>query len=213
MALYLGSYKVTITYCEALGTGNSLLYFLPEETTFNGTSDYIDTKLALMSKARSFTIFADFTESESVAKGGQVFSCVQENGGYGGVCLYKYRYSDSNGYIIGGYPGNGERALFGYTFNHSNANGRMKVAIVFEEGVPARMVYKDVVGNVVHVTVNQDAASLYPFIHTRNILLGCRENGSQYENKLGFWAGTIHAFEVWANAMTDEEMVAKVEGK
>lgn len=207
-----GRYEYFMHYIKALGTDGGLLYYLPDETTFNGTTDYIDTGLALMSEARSFTIFADYTEAESVAKGSQVFSCVQDAGGYGGLYLSKYRYSESNGYFIGGYPGNAEGYLFISPFNSFDENGRTKIAIVFEEGVPARMGYLNNIGTVDAKELNASAAALYPFIHSRKLLIGCREYGSQYEIKGDFWAGTIHAFEVCDYAMTAAEVERKLRG-
>lgn len=209
-----GRYEYFMRYIEALGTDNGLLYYLPDETTFNGTTDYIDTGLALMSEPRSFTIFVDYTEAENVAKGSKVFSCVQDHGGgsYGGLGWTKYPYSASNGYFVQGYPGSGEGQLWS---GPHNFGGQTKIAIVFENGVPSKLygqseTYSFQPGDV--WACSDTVKSKYPFIHQRNILLGCRENGSNYENKRDFWAGTIHRFEVWAYAMTNEEIIAKVEG-
>lgn len=194
---------------------SGILYELPQETTFNGIDDYIDTGLAVMNEARSFTIIVDYTEAENVAKNGKVFSCVQDHGGgsYGGLALWKYPYSESNGYFVGGFPGNGEGYLFNSPFNSGLANERMSVAIVFEDGVPARMFYKNSNGEVLNSIMNAAVTEKYPFIHARNILLGCREYGSLYENKGNFWAGTIHTFEVWDYAMNEQEILKKLTGE
>ena len=205
-------YDYVNNYIKALGSEHTLLYYLPEETTFDGVDDYIDTGLAVMDEARSFTIVVDYTEAENVAKGGRVFSCVQDHGGgsYGGLTLMKYLYGD-NGYFVGGFPGNGEGFLFTSPFNSNYADGRTKIAFVFEDGVPLRMTILDSSGNQYDRNLNAAVIEKYPFIHARNIFLGCREYGSMYENKGNFWAGTIHAFEVWDYAMTAEEVTEKLE--
>nr|DAJ06238.1 MAG TPA: CotH kinase protein [Caudoviricetes sp.] len=43
----------------------NVLYTLPQETTFNGTSDYVDTGVKLFDTDKDFTIFMDFTSDQT----------------------------------------------------------------------------------------------------------------------------------------------------
>ena len=167
-----------------------------------------------MSEPRSFTIFMDYTEAENVAKNSKLFSCVQDHGGnsYGGLGWTKYPYGGSDGYFVQGYPGNGEGMLWSGPHNFS---GRTKIAIVFEEGIPSKLYGQSETYSFNNGDVWKCSDSVkanYPFIHQRNLLLGCREYGSQYENKGQYWNGTIHTFEVWDYAMSDDEVITKVNG-
>lgn len=56
-----------------------VLYSLVEPTTFNGTSDYIDTGVKLYDYDKDFTILADFTSGENTGLEHGILSCMNVN--------------------------------------------------------------------------------------------------------------------------------------
>lgn len=78
--------NVTVNDIPALP---STLYTLPQETIFNGTSDYIDTGVQLFKTDQDFTIVLDVTVDAQLVNANCIFHCMKEQSPYPGINLQK----------------------------------------------------------------------------------------------------------------------------
>jgi hypothetical protein len=164
-----------------------LIYSLPQETTFNGTSDYINTGLQLMSMPRtmSFCIDCDFTGG--VINDTTIFHCKNETYPYQGISL---QMASDGKYA----------AIQQSTRINGIPTGRRKVVIVYDNGCQKYVKYSDN-GAIQTIT------SIATYAATgKNLLIGCYQNDNG--NKGRYWTGTIYDFKVYMGIMTDDEITA-----
>lgn len=175
-----------------------LLYKLPQATTFNGTSDYVDTGIKLFDTPKDFSIIcvADFT---AVNNGGQefLFHCMNEVTPYPGLSVD----CDNNGSIRAWYTG---AASISSTI--VNKNNITALAFSYKAGVLNAVRYKNTAGEI--VTFNHNTATKYTAI-TQNLILGAYQNTSGTKGR--YYNGTISVFRVYAEALEDDEIVAKLQ--
>ena len=198
-SLTVGTSTITVTYEDKTTTFNvvvssHILYALPEAKTFNGSSDYVNTGVKLLSVDRDFTI--TFTAANgTVDQQDPIFHCLTEESPYPGLSIQ--RINTGNYYNIGGLKTNTTatqcRWASGYTnkcvFRHtagtsnyifsskSNTTLNSPITITAESG---------------HVTTD------------KNLLLGCYQ---QVDGTLGrFWNGTINDFTIYDRVLTDAEV-------
>lgn len=78
--------NVTVNAVPATPT---VLYTLPQEKVFNGTSDFVDTGVQLFKTDQDFTITMDVTSDTLTAESGQVaiIHCMREASPYRGLCV------------------------------------------------------------------------------------------------------------------------------
>ena len=166
------------------------LYELPSATTFNGTSDYIDTGIQLFDIRKDFTIVA-FGKMDTVAQtqNTAIMHCMEESGNYPGLSL---QYSDEDaGYIILGNAGFGDYPI--------NTN-KIKFAITCKNG---ELMYFKVVRDKGIETYRALKCSYITPV-TKNLLLGCYQDSSG--NKGRYWNGTLYNFVVYDAALTGAQI-------
>ena len=171
------------------GTDTTLLYSLPEETVFNGTSTYIDTGVALISTDQDFTIALDVTPAVSqTSSQATIFHCMHEESPYPGLSLMSS--AGDNGFYI---PKGSNTAAIGKAPYLIPLNGRAKV-VVIKEGARLSAYSSN------NVTVSS------PYTYTQvneNLLIGAfqQTNG----DKGRYFLGTIRDFKIYNKAFTSEE--------
>lgn len=188
-----------LAYCDSNVFASKIVYELPGETYFNGTSDtVVDTGVRLFDKAKDFTIIIDATDDNSVSEWCTVFGVDSTVGGSG------LRMLDT-----------GSDSRFYGIKNSSNSDvftsavplyERVKVAITCVDGVISAGYWRKVSGtSVVELTPNPNT-----FVaNDMSLFLGgirSVEGGSLK----GPWTGTIHSFAVYNHAMTAEEIAEKL---
>lgn len=198
-------YSYVDSYIESLGTEPGLLYRLPNETTFDGVDDYLDTGVKLYDEAKDFTVVLDVTQgtnSNDTIK--TVWGCTEyRSNGYKGARLCRYPY-ESNGFSLYSVPNNAA--------NRSSLTvpdtERVKIITVFVGGILSSVQYKTASGATGSAgMLNTDK---YAFTqHNENLILGAMKD-IQYDMYIDHWNGTIHALEVWSKALTAEEIAEKL---
>lgn len=169
---------------------SSTLYTLPQETTFNGTSDFIDTEVKLFDTAKDFTIYIDFVEGTGNVNNNSVFHCIYEYMPYRGLCL---NYVDNNKYFLGGQ----DTTKSGEGYLPSITPG--KYLIEFKNGVISRAF-----SSTGELTITEAAKTNSPYVKfDQNLLLGCYQKADGTKGR--YWNGTINKFNVWFRTLTDEE--------
>lgn len=166
------------------------VYTLPQATTFNGTSDYIDTGVKLFDTDRNFTIFIDFvngTNADSAQT--TIFHCMNEENPYPGISLKPYA-----GKIKVDYYGNSKCEVGNTT-----------------EGVQNKLIIKKEKNSNIIVYYIKDIDTKHTLNGTnefntiiRNILLGAYQNVSGTKGR--FWSGTINQCKIWFRTLTDDEV-------
>ena len=171
-----------------------ILYALPSATTFNGTSDFIDTGVKLFDTAKDFTIAVtgDFTGNNST--NATVLHCVNEASPYPGLNVQA---------IVSEYQVSGNDESSGaYTPSNARLPGNAtKFVITAASGVITKIAH--IAGGIItHHTVN---ANTYDAI-TQNLLIGCYQTTDGTKGR--FWMGTLTDFKVYNYEMTTEEVEA-----
>lgn len=167
---------------------DGLLYSLPSATTFNGTSDYIDTGIKLYDEEKDITIFLDFTFGTGTTKEMAMAHCMHEAAQYPGFVAQSM---DESTWMIDGVAcKKGALARI--------ADERHKVCMRLNTSTKLEEFYID--GTT--LTVSGTYSSFTPI--TENLLLGCYQVASG--NKGRFFDGTIHDCKVWNRVLTDEEI-------
>lgn len=181
--------------CEVVVNANmeDALYRLAEPTTFNGTSDYIDTGIKLFETAKSFTIIC-VAEFSALANNRCLFHCMNEAAPYPGISV------DGNSGIRICYTGSGS-----LTTSISDKTAVATLAIRYVNGVMDAIRYRNTSGNIVTHTVT--GASIYTKV-TQNLLIGAFQEISGTKGR--FFAGTIDRFEVYGAALPDETIEALI---
>jgi hypothetical protein len=167
--------------------GTKLIYNMPEATTFNGNSDYIDTGIQLMSTAKNMVICIDCDFTAGLPDGAAIFHCMTESSPYNGIVLSiisdgKYSVAQQNN-RISGIP-----------------TGRRKIVVACVAGCVTNAKYSD--GGIIK-TIN--GGSTYKATD-KNLLIGCYQDANG--NKGRFWTGTIYDFKVYEGSMTEDEIEA-----
>lgn len=171
-----------------------VVYSLATPTTFNGTSDYIDTGIKLFDTAKDFTIYIDFADGTGNKNNNSVFHCIYEQPPYRGLCL---NYGAvKNAYFLGGYDIT--KANKPYLDNINTG----KYLIEFKNGVISRAF-----SSTGELTINNEARTNSPYSkHDKNLLLGCYQTTDGTKDR--YWNGTINKFNVWFRTLTTEEINA-----
>lgn len=173
------------------------MYSLGDETSFDGSSDYIDTGIYLFDTAKDFTILlhADLSQ-QTMSNVSCVIHCIDEDAAlWPGLSIE----SNSNGYKLGGAVdtsnGWGSYAV-------SLPNTIDKIVIRASDGVVNAVRYANN-GEIVDYVFSKE----YKYaVATQPLVLGCRllANGSHDR----YWKGVIYGFDVANRALTDDEITS-----
>jgi hypothetical protein len=190
-----------LAYCDSMipNLGNSIpvLYEL-EETAFTGSGDGINTGVCLFDEPKSFTITADFT-SEAV----------------NATCIFGTMdgdIPDCSSLLVKTYTGSGTTLVNIVDMNSKadvanfqeamNASARLKVAIVFVDGLPSACMYR--------LSTRDFNQTLTPNSKTfkaqaQPLYIGAIRRVS-YGGFWEHWTGTMHSFKIYDGAMTTEQI-------
>ena len=167
----------------------SIAYTLPQETTFNGTSDFVDTGVQLFDTARDFTIAMDVTADTPVGASGCIIHCMKEESPYPGLSIQS---PGANGYRVS--PGNNTTVMGDDMNPLIPISQRTKVVIV-----------KDGTTMKVYNSNNFKAESPYVFKSIdQTLLLGAYQNVAGTKGR--FFKGTIHEFSISNTVYTNEQI-------
>ena len=180
---------------QAIAKSNgNYLYELPQTTTFNGTSDFIDTGIKLFDTAKDFTIIcvADFSKLDTNQR--CLFHCMNESTPYPGLCV-----DGSSGVRIC-YTGSSS-----ITQSITNRNDVKALAFRYKAGVLDAIRYVNAAGTVVNFS--HDTAAKYTTVN-QNLLLGAYQmtNGT----KGRYYNGTINVFRVYEDHLTDDDLAEEL---
>lgn len=162
-------------------------YSLPEPTTFNGSSDYIDTGIKLFNTAKNFTIIVDAT-FDRLAKEKCLFHCMTENSPYPGLSIdgnsgVRICYTGSNSLVASITPASNVSAL----------------ALRYKAGKLDRIRYKNAAGQLVSHSIA--GTPTYTAI-SQTLLLGAYQQTDGTKGR--FFNGTINDFRLYDAALDDD---------
>ena len=193
-----GSTTITVTCnghsatCEVVVNyeGVPRWYSLAEPTAFNGSSDYIDTGVQLFDTAKDFTIICEAEFSKLTSNSICLFHCLNEASPWPGLSI-----DGSNGVRIC-YTGSSS-----LTTAISDRTAVSALAIRYVDGVMDAIRYRNTSGDIVTHAVA--GAPIYTKV-TQNLLLGAYQTTAGVKGR--FFNGTISRFDVYSNALSDEQI-------
>lgn len=164
----------------------NVLYTLPQEKVFNGTSDYIDTGVQLFKTDQDFTITMDVTaDNDQVESTACIFHCMKEQSPFPGITFHKSGFSK-----FGLAPGSNTSAMTDLI----DYGQRTKVVIV-----------KNDTTIKVYTSNGINKESSYSFTAVdQTLLLGAYQTIEGTKGR--FFKGTLHEFSI-INAVYTEEQI------
>lgn len=174
----------------------SLVYSLPESTTFDGTN-YIDTGIQLFDTLKDFTILFDYEEGANIVKA-TILHCIKEISPWPGLSIQR-NSGNVGDYVVGG------RSSGGVNFANIKSVAT-RVAITCTGGSITRVKYVKN-GDIVTNSISANSGTIFE----KNLLLGCYQTDSGTKGR--YWEGTINKFDVYFSVLSDEEIDAWLTGK
>lgn len=194
---------------------NSPAYILPQVTTFNGTSDYIDTGTQLFDTNKDFTIFLDFESSEiqdnislEDITPKPILHCIKENNPWPGidVAIHTFDYNSSS---------------TGCSTNRGETTNQKKCGI-FVNTISLGLSYKNTDNNIIVIIksasdnkisvydkqgkVGEIVGDLVTTTFNQNALLGCYQDVNGAKGR--YWRGTINQCKIWFRQLNNDEITA-----
>ena len=170
---------------------NDLIYQLPKETIFNGTSDYIDTGIKLFDVTDSFTLYIRVDLSHNNSTNTPCFHCIYEQIPYYGLAL-------QNRLLVG----NG--TLIHYTPTQFLMLDNQQIVIVYDNKVITRGYYKNSLSSPNIQTLSMYSNEFHEEMIRPNLILGAYQT---ITGEIGrFWKGTIYDFKVYNRVLSDDEI-------
>ena len=168
------------------------LYTLPQETTFNGTSDYIDTGVKLFDTSKNATVFIDL-ESATLSDG-VCLNCMESASPWRGLGIQQ----QSNYYRLCGSGSSSGNYIKNATLN-ATTDARQKMIINIVNGIPTTV---DILSNGSKVTHSLESSTFTQLID-RTLTLGAEvlDNGTIRN----YWNGTIYQCKIWFRNLSDSE--------
>ena len=185
---------VTVSGIETGGDtpSDGILYQLAEPTTFNGTSDYVDTGVKPFDTQKDFTFFFDGVNVNANVTGNICMAhCMNEVSPWPGLTLMQSTFGSEIQIIQG---------VKCATVSIKNAIEFKAVARV--NGSKAYVRFVDVVNSI----VKENEADITYTKVDQNLLLGCYQDANGAKGR--YWAGTINRCVVWNRALSDDEINA-----
>ena len=162
-------------------------YSLPEPTTFNGSSDYIDTGVKLFDTAKNFTIIIDAT-FDRLASDKCLFHCMNEANPYPGISI------DGNTGVRICYTGSSS-----LTTTITPVSNVSVLALRYTAGKLDRIRYKNAAGQIVSQSIA--GTPTYTAI-SQTLLLGAYQQTNGTKGR--FFNGTINDFRLYDVALDDD---------
>lgn len=171
---------------------NSIAYTLPQETAFNGTSDYVDTGIRLFKTDQDFTITMDVTTpSAQLVNQACIIHCMRESSPFRGINMQTFTNKYSHFAIM---TGNNVSVMGSDTEPIIPVSQRTKLIIV-KNGTTMK----------VYNSNNVKVESVYNFTSIdQTLLLGAYQTIEGTKGR--FFNGTIHAFSISNTVYTNEQI-------
>lgn len=177
--------NIVIT-ANAVITDTSPLYTLPQVTTFNGTSDYIDTGVQLLKTDQDFTITLDVTPDTQTSGEVSLIHCMKEVSPYPGIVIQTSAGAE--------YFSLSEGNNISLINNVVSLVERTKLVIVKNETTMK-----------VYNSNNLKGQSAYKFTSIdQTLLLGAYQDINGTKGR--FFKGTIHEFSITNTVYTNEQI-------
>lgn len=194
--LTAGTSTITVTYDSKTTTFNvtvysSILYSLGTPTTFNGTSDFIDTQIKLMNVDSDFTVIFTATNG-SVNSLAPIFHCMTESSGYPGLACQ----ASGGFYGIGGIYNS-----LSMTECPSTSGTTNKIVIRHTLGTLNYIVDSATDGTRKAQTVLSNTAFRSS---DKNLLIGCYQTTSGTKGR--YWNGTVNDFTIYGSVLSDDDV-------
>lgn len=167
----------------------SLVYSLPESTTFDGTN-YIDTGIQLFDTLKDFTILLDYEEGDNAMRA-TIFHCIKETSPWPGLCM-QHGNGIAGLYVMGGRTSGGSNFV-------EFTSVATRVAITCAGGSITGVKYVEN-GDIVTASIIANSGTIFE----KNLLLGCYQDDSG--NRGRYWKGTLNKFDVYFEVLSDEEI-------
>lgn len=182
---------IVITANAIITDNDKLVYSLPQTTTFNGISDYIDTGVQLFDTDKDFTVFLDFMNGEGNVdvKQNTILHCMKEQNPYYGLSI---RPLTSTEHIKVDYYGNVD-------LDSIIISKPTKLIITHTKTSNTINLYSN--NNVTGIELS---ATLTYHAITQNIILGAYQDVNG--NKGRYWNGTINQCKIWFGALTNDDI-------
>lgn len=169
------------------GISTNILYTLPQETTFNGTSDYIDTGVQLFKTDQDFTITMDVTAGTQLEGQTSIMHCMKEQPPYPGINLQKGANSN-------------------FDLSAGNNVSPMTELIPISQRTKLIIVKNGTIMKA-YTSNSVKKQSAYKFTSIdQTLLLGAYQTTDGTKDR--YWNGTINKFNVWFRTLTTEEINA-----
>lgn len=186
------------------------VYSLTSETSFNGTSDFIDTNVKLFDTQKDFTLFIDFANAspQNNVSGADftpipVLHCIKEVKPWPGIDLSLHTHAEASVQDRGTMANGNKYGVLVQNLNLGldiNDTERHKIIIKKVNSDSKVYIYDEMglVGNISGVLVTNT--------FDKNLLIGCYQDDSG--NKGRYWKGTVYSCYVYEKALTDSEISA-----
>lgn len=184
----------TVTLPDTLNTYQVEAYKLPSSTTFNGSSNYIDTGIKILDSDKSFTVMIDFAYGTSPGQYNTAIDCMISASPYNrGLCLY---YNNTTPAIIPIY----------YTAAPSYTADQNRHKVIFRhnagDAAVATLFYDSATG----VALN---GSSYTAVN-KNVYLGCRlQDGGSRDR---YFKGTMYDARIYLESLSDTNIADLING-
>lgn len=160
------------------------VYSLPQETTFNGTSDFVDTGYKLFDTNKDFAIIFDFTNGIGNPQNTLMLHSIYEVSPYNGLQIWfggKLEIVINKTFIaLGTAPNNDSRYKVVISKNAETNTITVKTSSGVDETVEATMIFD------------------------QTVLLGAYQTTSGTKGR--YWKGTIHECKIYDRQLTEDEM-------
>ena len=187
-----GSHSATcnVTVSGISTPPSSALYTLPQETTFNGSSDYVDTGVQLFKTDQDFTITMDVTaDTQTSSKQTCIMHCMKEQSPYPGMVLQN---SYPTSFVLS--PANNTSQIGDKNTSLIPISQRTKLVIV-KNGTTMK----------VYNSNNFKGESAYKFTAIdQTLILGAYQTIDGTKGR--FFKGTIHEFSISNTVYTKEQI-------
>ena len=178
--------NVTVNAIPTVPATPTVLYTLPQETTFNGTSDYIDTGVQLLKTDQDFTITMDVTADTKILTQSCLIHCMMEQSPYKGINMQS---SGADEY---------------YTLNSGNNVSAIRNLVPIEQRTKV-VIVKNGTTMKAYDSNNFKGESPYNFTSIdQTLLLGAYQTVEGTKGR--YFKGTIHAFSISNTVYTNEQI-------
>lgn len=201
----VGASSTSATMAIRLGfcLGSSLIYSLPQTTTFNGTNDYIDTGIQLAKDNTPFTIQYDIMDQlpqeSAVYSQTTLYHCMHESDPYPGYSHVIQRDNVGNKSL--GFSFNGKIANYDNVINYNSYSTDKRIRTVITKKSDGTISIKSKEENG---TIQVIMTTMPEFVSvSETLLIGAYRTTGDVKGR--FWKGIMYDFKIYNRAISDDE--------